>query len=136
MITIRLAGVNVGIESNYDLSPRVAGWITDAAPDFTVTVDPHELKKEDRGRGLAPDYLDFICACYSSDGDYAFIGTPSVDASGPRFRALETISVAASTDQSEGCKKFLNFLFSGAGISSGSTELSDIITNKEIMEDI
>ena len=80
------------------------------------------------------NYLDFICACYSSDGDYAFIGTPSVDASGPRFRALETISVAASTDQSEGCKKFLNFLFSGAGISSGSTELSDIITNKEIME--
>ena len=80
------------------------------------------------------NYLEFICACYSTDGDYAFIGTPSVDASGPRFRALETISVAASTDQSEGCKKFLNFLFGGAGITSGSVELSDIITNKEIME--
>ena len=80
------------------------------------------------------NYPEFICACYSSDGDYAFIGTPSVDASGPRFRALETISVAASTDQSEGCKKFLNFLFGGAGITSGSVELSDIITNKEIME--
>lgn len=62
MITIRLAGVNVGIESNYDLTPRLADWITDAAPDFTVTVDPYELKREDRGRGLAPDYLDFICA--------------------------------------------------------------------------
>ena len=62
MITIRLAGVNVGIESNYDLTPRLEGWITDAAPDFTVTVDPHELKGENRGRGLAPDYLDFICA--------------------------------------------------------------------------
>ena len=80
------------------------------------------------------NYLEFVCACYSSDGDYAFIGTPSLDASGPRFRALETISVAASTDQTEGCKKFLNFLFGGAGITSGSIELSDIITNKEIME--
>ena len=80
------------------------------------------------------NYVEFICACCSADGDYAFIGTPSIDASGPRFRALETISVAASTDQTEGCKKFLNFLFGGAGITSGSTELSDIITNKEIME--
>ena len=62
MITIRLAGVNVGIESNYDLTPRLADWITDAAPDFTVTVDRLELKGEDRGRGLDPDYLDFICA--------------------------------------------------------------------------
>ena len=62
MITICLAGVNVGIESNYDLTPRLEGWITDAAPDLTVAVDPRELRREDRGRGLAPDYLDFICA--------------------------------------------------------------------------
>lgn len=62
MITIRLAGVNVGIESTHDLTPRLTGWITDAAPDFTVSVNPRELKREDMGRGLAPDYLEYICA--------------------------------------------------------------------------
>ena len=60
MITIRLAGVNVGIENTYDLTPRLAGWITDAKPDFTVSMSPNERKKE--ARGYAPDYVEFICA--------------------------------------------------------------------------
>ena len=60
MITIRLAGVNVGIENTYDLTPRLAGWITDAEPDFTVAMSPNELKKENPG--YPPDYVEFICA--------------------------------------------------------------------------
>ena len=59
MITIRLAGVNVGIKNTYDLTPRLAGWITDAAPDFTVELGPYELKKEDPR--FSPDYVEFIC---------------------------------------------------------------------------
>ena len=79
-------------------------------------------------------YLDFLLACCKEDGNYTMIGTPSVNASGPRFRAPETISVAANTDRAEGCKSFLNFLFDGAGYESGSEEIGDIITNKKIME--
>ena len=60
MITIRLAGVNVGIENTCDLTPRLAGWITDAKPDFTVRISPNERKKE--WSGFPPDYVEFICA--------------------------------------------------------------------------
>ena len=79
------------------------------------------------------DYLDFVHACYKSKGQYKIIGTPSVDASGPRFKALETISVSATTDVEDGCRKFLNYLFSGAAFSSDPCEFRQIVTNKEIM---
>ena len=62
MITIRLAGVNIGIENQYDIAPRLEGWITDGQADFTVRVTPQELIREDEGRGMAADYLEFICA--------------------------------------------------------------------------
>ncbi|MBR4430668.1 MAG: carbohydrate ABC transporter substrate-binding protein [Clostridiales bacterium] len=78
-------------------------------------------------------YLDFIYACKSSEGSYTIIGTPSVDASGPRFRAIETISVTSSSDMKEGAKKFINFLFGGAGFNDYSEEFQNIVTNKEIM---
>ena len=78
-------------------------------------------------------YLDFIYACQSSEGSYTIIGTPSVDASGPRFRAVETISVTKSSDTKEGAKKFINFLFSGAGFNEDFGEFQNIVTNKEIM---
>lgn len=78
-------------------------------------------------------YLDFIHACKSSDGDYTIIGTPSVDASGPRFRAKETISVTAVSDEKEGAKKFINFLFSGAGYKDSDRAFQDIVTNRDIM---
>lgn len=80
------------------------------------------------------NYLDFVHACESDEGDYAMIGTPSVDASGPRFRAVETISVTTKSDVKDGCRKFLNFLFSGAGYSNSDRVFQDIVTNKEIME--
>ena len=79
------------------------------------------------------DFLDFVHACYRQDGHYVIIGTPSVDASGPRFIALETISVSATTDVTDGCKKFINFLFAGSAFLSDDCEFWQIVTNKEIM---
>ena len=79
------------------------------------------------------DYLDFVHACYKSKGYYKIIGTPSVDACGPRFKALETISVSATTDVEDGCRKFINYLFSGAAFSNDKCEFRQIVTNKEIM---
>ena len=80
------------------------------------------------------DYLDYVYACFRPKGEYRIIGTPSVDASGPRFKALETVSVSASTDVEEGCKKFLNYLFAGEAFAADNCEFRQIVTNKEIME--
>lgn len=80
------------------------------------------------------DYLDFVYACNNSGGSYKIIGTPSVDASGPRFKAIETVSVSVTTDVKDGCKKFLNYLFSGAAYASTECEFRFIATNKEIMD--
>ncbi len=79
-------------------------------------------------------YLDFVHACRSSENEYTIIGTPSVDASGPRFRAKETISVTSVSDVKDGAKKFINFLFSGAGYGDSERAFSDIVTNKKVME--
>jgi len=79
------------------------------------------------------DYLDYVHACFKEDGQYSIIGTPSVNASGPRFKAIETISVSAATGEKDGCKKFLNFLFSGTAYRSETPEFRLIVTNKEIM---
>ena len=78
-------------------------------------------------------YLDFVKLCRSQKGEYVIIGTPSEDASGPRFKATETISVSASTDVKDGCKDFLNYLFSGSAFDSDDCEFINIVTNKEIM---
>ena len=79
------------------------------------------------------DYLDYVHACFKENKQYNIIGTPSVNASGPRFKAIETISVAASTGEKDGCKKFLNYLFSGSAYNSEKPEFRLIVTNKEIM---
>ncbi|MDO4421118.1 MAG: hypothetical protein Q4C15_03620 [Eubacteriales bacterium] len=78
-------------------------------------------------------FTEFIHACKSSEGSYTIIGTPSVNASGPRFRALETISVTSSSGSKEGCRKFINFLFSGAGFGDADKEFQNIVTNKDVM---
>ena len=80
------------------------------------------------------DYLDFVCACNKSNASYKIIGTPSTDASGPRFKAIETVSVSALTDVKDGCKKFLNYMFSGAAYNSDDCKFRFIVTNKEIMD--
>ncbi len=61
MITLELAGVNVGIDNQYDISHRMKGWITDAEPEFTVRVSPEELEQENNGGSMSPEYLEFIC---------------------------------------------------------------------------
>ena len=80
------------------------------------------------------DYLVFVRSCFKSKSEYAIIGTPSVDAAGPRFKALETISVAANTDVKDGCRKFINFLFSGKAFDAVECSFLQIVTNKEIMD--
>ena len=62
MMILRLAGVTVGIDNQYDFSDRVRLWLADGAPDFTVRVAPEELEREDEGRGLPREYLEFVCA--------------------------------------------------------------------------
>ena len=79
------------------------------------------------------DYLDYVHACYNSKGRYSIIGTPSVNASGPRFKALETISVSATTDMKDGCRKFFNYLFSGSAYNSEDCTFRQIVTNREMM---
>ena len=105
---------------------------------FTKPDDYVWAEEEKRARtGCRYDKIDsfvaFIHACKETEGSYTILGTPSVDASGPRFRAIETISVTSSSDRKEGAKKFLNFLFAGAGYSDSSSEFHNIVTNREIM---
>ena len=102
------------------------------------SIPPESVYDYNRNRGECyykkiSYYLDFVHACCKSSGNYKIIGTPSVDASGPRFKALETISVAANTDIAEGCRKFINYLYSGAAFSNDECEFWEIVTNKEIM---
>ena len=78
-------------------------------------------------------FLDFVHACKDDSGSYTIIGTPSVNGTGPRFRAIETISVTASSDRKDGAKKFINFLFAGAGYSDLSGEFRNLVTNRDIM---
>ena len=102
----------------------------------TPVMDWREQYRRNRGECYYTNitsFLDYVHACYKQNEHYAIIGTPSVDASGPRFKALETISVSATTDVEEGCRKFINYLFSGAAFESDDCELWQIVTNKEIM---
>ena len=80
------------------------------------------------------DYLGFVRSCFRTKSQYTIIGTPSVDAAGPRFKALETISVDANTDVKDGCRKFINFLFSGKAFDAVECDFLQIVTNKEIMD--
>ena len=109
-----------------------------AQDGFTKPDDFEWAEETARNRGACRyehvgSFTDFIHACKSTEGSYTIIGTPSVDASGPRFRAVETISVTNSSDMKEGCKKFINFLFAGAGYGNSSKEFQNLVTNKEIM---
>jgi hypothetical protein len=79
------------------------------------------------------DFLDYVRACRTTEGQYTIIGTPSVDASGPRFTAIETISVSATTDAKDGCRKFMNYLFSGSAFAPSECEFKQIVTNKDVM---
>lgn len=62
MIKIQLAGITIGIENQYNFRSRIWDWRYRSKPDFVVRVSPEELEREDRGRGMAPEYLEFVCA--------------------------------------------------------------------------
>ena len=63
MITIQIAKLNVGIDNRYDIAPRLEGFLTDEAPDFTVRVTEADLRQERSfGEDLPEDYLEYICA--------------------------------------------------------------------------
>ena len=106
--------------------------------DDTRSMPVDEIYSLSRYRGECyyskmDDYLDYVKACFKDEGNYQIIGTPSVDASGPRFVAIETISVSATTGVTDGCKKFLNYLFSGSAYASKDCNFRKIVTNREIM---
>ena len=61
MITIQLAGVNVGIQNQYDLTTKLREWITDAPPEFTVQVSQEEIEREGRGEEMSGQYREFVC---------------------------------------------------------------------------
>lgn len=61
MITITVAGLNIGIENQYDILPYLQDFVTDAAPDFTVHVTPEEIEKEGSIAPNTPAYLEFVC---------------------------------------------------------------------------
>ncbi|MCR5327900.1 MAG: hypothetical protein K6E12_03455 [Saccharofermentans sp.] len=105
----------------------------DDANDFPNDIDQYNRNRGECYYANIADFLDYVHACYKSDGQYLIIGTPSVDKTGPRFKALETISVSATTDVEEGCRKFINYLFSGTAFDNDSCEFWQIVTNKEIM---
>ena len=76
---------------------------------------------------------DFIMGSNTSDPVYTIYGTPSVNAAGPRFTSAECISVAARSDEKDGCRKFLNYLFAGSFVPENAN-LSSIPSNKKVME--
>ncbi|MBP5654243.1 MAG: extracellular solute-binding protein [Clostridiales bacterium] len=92
-----------------------------------------KLHKEGCGYTKMTDFLKFVYTCADSKDHYVIIGTPSIEASGPRFKAVDSISVSSATDMKDGCRKFINYLFSGAAFSSDDCEFRQIVTNKEIM---
>ena len=62
MITIRTAGLNIGIDNRFTQDFRFEGFTTDAEPDFTVSVDDTDLANEARFCPHTDSYLEFVCA--------------------------------------------------------------------------
>jgi hypothetical protein len=62
MITIRIAGINIGVDDRFHLESRFQGFLTDQEPAFTVRVTDAELEAENRLQPNPKNYLEFICA--------------------------------------------------------------------------
>ena len=89
MLTICLAGVNIGIDNQYDLAPRLQGWLTEAAPVFTVRVSPEELLRDDEA-------MDFLLTARKADWEKQ--KTLTVHLTVPKF------DVSSDLDLVEGLK--------------------------------
>ena len=62
MITIRIAGLRVGVDNQYDLHPWLDAFAVSGPPDFTVRVAPEELAAEAAFGQNDPAYLEYVCA--------------------------------------------------------------------------
>ncbi len=127
---------NFGTDQFYAAAEYTKDHFTKNSYEQSDTLEwADEVKKPRTGcrYETVDSFIKFVHACKSSEGSYTILGTPSVDARGPRFRAIETISVTALSDVKDGCRKFINFLFAGAGFGESSREFLNLVTNKEIM---
>ena len=104
-------------------------------PDKTTLFADEELRPNPDGRYVhMTNLVDYVKNCSNGEDAFTVIGTPSVSAQGPRFKAQESISVTKRSGQQEGCKKFINFLLGGQFVSKEELSFSSICTNKEVMK--
>ncbi|MBO4688622.1 MAG: extracellular solute-binding protein [Clostridiales bacterium] len=104
-------------------------------PDEYIPFAEEELRPRPDGRYvIMTNFVDYVLNCSGEQDACVVIGTPSVTGQGPRFKAQESISVTAKSDQQEGCIKFINYLLSGKFISGEELSVSSICSNKEVMK--
>ena len=104
-------------------------------PDVYISFEEEELRPRPDGRYLImTNFIDYVLNCSGESDACVVIGTPSVTAQGPRFKAQESISVTAKSDQQEGSIKFINYLLSGSFISDDELSVSSICVNKDVMK--
>jgi len=104
-------------------------------PDVYIPFAEEELRPRPDGRYVhMTNFADYVINCANEQDACSVIGTPSVTAEGPRFKAQESISVTAKSDQMEGCKKFINYLLGGQFIPEGELSVSSICVNKDVMK--
>ena len=104
-------------------------------PDKTVPFAEEEIRPEPDGRYVhMTNFVDYVKNCANGQDAFSVIGTPSVSAQGPRFKAQESISVTAKSDCQEGCKKFINYLLSGKFVPEEELSFSSICINSEVMK--
>ena len=104
-------------------------------PDEYIPFEEEELRPEPDGRYVhMMNYVDYVKNCANGQDAFTVIGTPSVSAQGPRFKAQESISVTTRSKQQEGCKKFINYLLAGKFVSGDLLTFSSICINKEVMK--
>ncbi len=104
-------------------------------PDKTIPFAEEELRPEPDGRYVhMTNFVDYVKNCSNGQDAFSVIGTPSVSAQGPRFKAQESISVTAKSDCQEGCKKFINYLLGGKFVPEDELSFSSICINREVMK--
>ena len=65
MITLALAGINIGVDARYDFLKRLArDYLTDNEPDFTVSVSDGDIERErfNSEENFSDGYLESIVA--------------------------------------------------------------------------
>ena len=104
-------------------------------PDVTIPFAEEELRPRPDGRYVhMTNFVNYVMNCADGQDACVVIGTPSVTGQGPRFKAQESISVTARSDQQEGCIKFINYLLGGKFISRDELSVSSICVNKDVMK--